>query len=137
MILIMDETFLEAESSFTMLGLSFSFRLDWGFSINSVSKIAYINTGVLIHSGESLPSKALFSNLKSFRVLWLNPQMLVQHLVVHFLWGNAWLLVTSVSPNCIVDEFIFLFMVLLCKLLWLNPKALGKHLNCSTISQKC
>ena len=46
--------------------------LDWisllGSSINSVAKTAYMNTGVLIQSRESLFSKALFSNLKFIEI---------------------------------------------------------------------
>ena len=64
----MDETFLEAESSFTILELSFPSSLDWGSSINSGAKSAYINTGVLIHFRESLSSNALFSNLKFIQI---------------------------------------------------------------------
>ena len=55
--------------------------------------------------------------------------MWVEYLIVNFLWETAWLLVTPVRPIYIVDEFIFLFLVLLCKLLWLNPRVLGKHLT--------
>ena len=62
----MDETFLEAESSFKILELPFPSSLDWGSSINSGAKSAYINTGVLIHFRES--SKALFSNLKFIQI---------------------------------------------------------------------
>ena len=45
----MDKSILEEKSSFKMLGLSFSYKLDWGFHIISIAKTASRKIGILIH----------------------------------------------------------------------------------------
>ena len=47
----------EEKSSFTMLGLSFSSKLDWGSCILSIAKTASMKIGVLIWSMTVLPRK--------------------------------------------------------------------------------
>ena len=52
---------LEEKSSFKMLGLSFSFKYDWGFYIISIAKTASQKTGTLIRSMKFLlPEFALY-----------------------------------------------------------------------------
>ena len=46
----MDRYFLEEKSSFKMLGLTFSSKMDWGSYIISVAKTASKKIGVLIYS---------------------------------------------------------------------------------------
>ena len=46
----MDGSFLEEKSSFKMLGLTFSSKLDWGSYIISLAKTASKKIGALIHS---------------------------------------------------------------------------------------
>ena len=46
----MDGSVLEEKSSFKMLGLTFSSKLDWGSHIISIAKTASKKIGVLIHS---------------------------------------------------------------------------------------
>ena len=46
----MDEPVLEEKSSFKMLGLTFSSKLDWGSYIISIAKTAYKKIGALICS---------------------------------------------------------------------------------------
>ena len=46
----MDESVLEEKSSFKMLGLTFSSKLDWGSYIAPFAKSASIKIGVLIFS---------------------------------------------------------------------------------------
>ena len=46
----MDESFLEEKSSFKMLGLTFSPKLDWGSYIISIAKTASKKIGALIRS---------------------------------------------------------------------------------------
>ena len=46
----MDESVLEGISSFKMLELSFSSKLDWGFYNISIAKTASKKIGALIHS---------------------------------------------------------------------------------------
>ena len=46
----MDGSVLEEKSSFEMLGLTFSSKLDWGSYIISIAKSASTNTEALIHS---------------------------------------------------------------------------------------
>ena len=46
----MDESVLEKKSSFKMLGLTFSSKLDWGSYIISITKTASKKIGALIHS---------------------------------------------------------------------------------------
>ena len=57
----MDGSVLEEKSSFKMLGLTFSSKLDWGSYIISIAKTASKKIGVLIHSMKFLsPEVALY-----------------------------------------------------------------------------
>ena len=57
----MDGSILEEETSFKMLGLTFSSKLDWGFYIVSIAKTASKKIGALIHSMKFLsPEVALY-----------------------------------------------------------------------------
>ena len=57
----MDESFLEEKSSFKMLGLTFSPKLDWGSYIISIAKTASKKIGALIRSMKFLsPEVALY-----------------------------------------------------------------------------
>ena len=56
-----DESVLEEKSSFKMLGLAFSSKLDWGSYIIPFSKSASIKIGALIFSMKFLsPEVALY-----------------------------------------------------------------------------
>ena len=56
-----DGSVLEEKSSFKMLGLTFSSKLDWGSYIISIAKTASKKTGILIRSMEFLsPEVALY-----------------------------------------------------------------------------
>ena len=56
-----DGSVLEEESSFKMLGLTFSSKLDWGFYIISIAKTASKKIGALICSMKFLsPEVALY-----------------------------------------------------------------------------
>ena len=57
----MDGSVLEEKSSFKMLGLTFSSKLDWGSYIISIAKTASSKVGALIHSMKFLsPEVALY-----------------------------------------------------------------------------
>ena len=57
----MDGSVLEENSSFKMLGLTFSSKLDWGSYIISIAKTTSKKIGVLIHSMKFLsPEVALY-----------------------------------------------------------------------------
>ena len=57
----MDGSVLEGKSSFKMLGLTFSCKLDWGSYIISIAKTASKKIGALIHSMKFLsPEVALY-----------------------------------------------------------------------------
>ena len=57
----MDEFVLEEKSSFKMLGLTFSSKLDWGSYIISIAKTASKKIGALIRSMKFLsPEVALY-----------------------------------------------------------------------------
>ena len=57
----MDGSILEEKSSFKMLGLTFSSKLDWGSYINSIAKTASKKIGALIRSMKFLsPEVALY-----------------------------------------------------------------------------
>ena len=57
----MDESVLEEKTSFKMLGLTFSSKLDWGSYIVSVAKAASKKLGALIRSMKFLsPEVALY-----------------------------------------------------------------------------
>ena len=53
----MDGTVFEEKSSFTMLGLTFSSKLDWGSYIISIDKTASKNIGALIRSMKFLSAE--------------------------------------------------------------------------------
>ena len=56
-----DGSVLEEKSSFKMLGLTFSSKLDWGFYIISITKTAFKKIGALIRSIKFLsPVVALY-----------------------------------------------------------------------------
>ena len=54
----MDGSVLEEKSSFKMLGLTFSSKLDWGSYIISIAKTASKKIGALIHSMKFLSPEA-------------------------------------------------------------------------------
>ena len=57
----MDGSALEKKSSFKMLGLTFSSKLDWGSYIISIAKTVSIKIGAIIHSMKFLsPEVALY-----------------------------------------------------------------------------
>ena len=57
----MDGSVPEEKSSLKMLGLTFSFKLDWGSYITSIAKTASKKIGALIHSMKFLsPEVALY-----------------------------------------------------------------------------
>ena len=57
----LDESVLEKKPSFTMLGLTFSSKLDWGSCVISIAKTASKKIGTLIHSMKFLsPEVALY-----------------------------------------------------------------------------
>ena len=57
----MDGSVIEEKTSFNMLGLTFSSKLDWGSSIVSIAKIASKKIGALIRSMKFLsPEVALY-----------------------------------------------------------------------------
>ena len=61
LMLNMDWSVLQEKSSFKMLGLTFSSKLDWGSNIVFIAKTASIKIGVLIHSMKFLsPEAALY-----------------------------------------------------------------------------
>ena len=53
----MDGSVLKEKSSFKMLGLTFSFKLDWGSYIFSIAKISCNKIGALIRSMKFLSSE--------------------------------------------------------------------------------
>ena len=53
----MDRSVLEEKSSFKMLGLTFSSKLDWGFYIISIAKTASKKIGAFTHSMKFLSSE--------------------------------------------------------------------------------
>ena len=59
----MDGSFLEDKSSFKMLGLNFSSKLDWGSYIIPIARTVSKKIGALIHSMKFLSSKAIVSSL--------------------------------------------------------------------------
>ena len=56
---------LEEKSSFKILGLTFSSKLDWGFYIISIAKKALKKIGGLIHSMKFLSSEVALYLYKS------------------------------------------------------------------------
>ena len=64
----MDGSVLEEKSSFKMLGLAFSSKLDWGSYIISITKTASKKIGALIHSMKFLsPDAALYLHKSAIR----------------------------------------------------------------------
>ena len=63
----MDGSTLERKSSFEMLGLPFSSKLDWGYYITSITKTSSKNNRVLIHSMKFL-SLVVALNLYNFTI---------------------------------------------------------------------
>ena len=63
----MDWSFLEEKSSFEMLGLSFSSKLDWRCYFVSVAKTASKKTGDMIHFMQFLSPEVAFYLYKSTR----------------------------------------------------------------------
>ena len=61
----MDGSVLEEKSSFKMLGLTFSSKLDWGSYIISIAKTASKKIGALIHSMKFLSSEVALYLYKS------------------------------------------------------------------------
>ena len=61
----MDESVLEEKSSFKMLGLTFSSKLDWGSYIISIAKTASKKIGALIRSTKFLSPEVALSLYKS------------------------------------------------------------------------
>ena len=61
----MDGSVLEEKSSFKMLGLTFSSKLDWGSYIISIGKTASKKIGALIHSMKFLSSEVALYLYKS------------------------------------------------------------------------
>ena len=53
----MDGSVLEEKSSFKMLGLTFSFKLNWGSYVFSIAKTASKKIGAIIHSIKFLSLK--------------------------------------------------------------------------------
>ena len=47
------------------------------------------------------------------KLLWLYHGVHGEHLIIQLLWATAQLLVPRISPIYLVDEFVFLFLVLL------------------------
>ena len=70
----MDGSVLEEKSSFKMLGLTFSSKLDWGSYIISIAKTASEKIGALIRSMKFLsPEAALYlykSTIRTCMVCW-------------------------------------------------------------------
>ena len=57
----MDGSVFEEKSSFKMLGVTFSSKMDWGTCIISIAKTASTKIGALIHSMKFLsPEVALY-----------------------------------------------------------------------------
>ena len=61
----MDGSVLEEKSSFKMLGLTFSFKLDWGSYIISITKTASRKIGALIRSTNFLSDEVALYLYKS------------------------------------------------------------------------
>ena len=61
----MDEPVLEEKSSFKMLGLTFSSKLDWGSYIISIAKTVSKKVGALIHSMKFLSAEVALYLYKS------------------------------------------------------------------------
>ena len=59
----MDGSVLEEKSSFKMLGLTFSSKLDWGSYITSIPKTAHRKSGALIRSMKFLSPEVVFISI--------------------------------------------------------------------------
>ena len=86
----MDGSVLEEKSSFKMLGLIFSSKLDWGSYIISITKTASKKIGALIHSMKFLsPEVALYLHKSTIR--------LCMEYCCHF-WAGA--------PSCYLELLV-------------------------------
>ena len=61
----MNASVLEEKSSFKMLGLSFSFKLDWGSYLISIGKTAFKKIGAFICSMKFLSPEVALDIFKS------------------------------------------------------------------------
>ena len=61
----MNASVLEEKSSFKMLGLSFSFKLDWGSYLISIGKTAFKKIGAFIRSMKFLSPEVALDIFKS------------------------------------------------------------------------
>ena len=61
----MDRSVFEENSSFKMLGLTLSYKLDWGFYITPTAKSASKKIGALIHSRKFLSLEVALHLYKS------------------------------------------------------------------------
>ena len=105
----MNGSVLEEKSSFKMLGLTFSSKLDWGSYIISVAKTASKKIGALIHSMKFLsPEVALYLLNLPYSHAWAGAlaatwncyitklQKWIELLVLHLLpILNLWLIVVT------------------------------------------
>ena len=82
---------LEEKSSFKMLGLTFSSKLDWGSYIISIAKTASKKIGALVHSMKFLyPEVALYLYKSTIHPCMEYAGLLVLHLLLPL---NPWLIV--------------------------------------------
>ena len=66
-----DESVLKEKSSFKIMGLTFSSKLDWGSSIISIAKTASKEIGALVRSMKFLsPEVALYLRKSTIRYVW-------------------------------------------------------------------
>ena len=66
-----DESVLKEKSSFKIMGLTFSSKLDWGSSIISIAKTASKEIGALVRSMKFLsPEVALYLCKSTIRYVW-------------------------------------------------------------------
>ena len=87
----MGVSFLEEKSSFKMLGLTFSSKLDWGSYIISIAKTASKKIGTLIRSMKFLsPGVALYLYKSTIRPCMEYGGLLVLHLLLLL---KPWLIV--------------------------------------------
>ena len=94
----MGGSILEEKSSFKMLGLTFSYKFDWGSYIVFIAKTASKKIGALIHSMKFLsPEVALYLYKSTIRPcmeycchVWADEGLLVLHLLLLL---NPWLII--------------------------------------------
>ena len=86
----MDGSALEEKSSFKMLGLTFSSKLDWGSYIISIAKTASKKIGALIRSVKFLsPEVALYLCKSTIRHVWNT--VVMSGLVLLVATWNCWI----------------------------------------------